>query len=77
MERLLVMSGVAFVAGYCAGRLVTDFMVQRLRLEKAMVEQTSGVLCDLCGWAMKFPDEPCRCELVKRLEETQKETIGD
>jgi Zn ribbon nucleic-acid-binding protein len=25
--------------------------------------QTKGVECDKCGWAMKFPDEPCRCEL--------------
>ena len=30
--------------------------------------QVSGELCDKCGWAMKFPNEPCRCELVEQLE---------
>ena len=29
----------------------------------AELEQVSGHLCPKCGWAMKFPDEPCRCEL--------------
>lgn len=27
------------------------------------IEQSTGELCTLCGWAMKFPDAPCRCEL--------------
>lgn len=31
--------------------------------------QTKGVECDKCGWAMKFPDEPCRCELEDKLKE--------
>jgi hypothetical protein len=31
----------------------------------AMARQVSGELCDKCGWAMKFPNEPCRCELVE------------
>jgi len=28
-----------------------------------MLKQVSGELCDKCGWAMRFPQEPCRCEL--------------
>lgn len=28
-----------------------------------MLKQVSGVLCDKCGWAMRFPQELCRCEL--------------
>lgn len=28
-------------------------------------DQTKGELCPKCGWAMKFPDEPCRCELER------------
>ena len=31
------------------------------------IEQVTGEICDRCGWAMKFPDEPCRCELEKEL----------
>jgi hypothetical protein len=30
--------------------------------------QTKGVECDKCGWAMKFPDEPCRCELQEKVK---------
>jgi hypothetical protein len=47
--------------------------VERLTQSLAMAEQVSGVLCDDCGWAMKFPDEPCRCEIVKQLEEARAE----
>lgn len=32
-------------------------------------DQTKGELCDKCGWAMKFPDEPCRCELERENAE--------
>lgn len=39
--------------------------VERLKQELAMAQQVSGELCDKCGWAMKFPGEPCRCELEK------------
>lgn len=28
-------------------------------------DQTKGELCEKCGWAMKFPKEPCRCELER------------
>lgn len=39
-------------------------------LEQKLLEetQTKGVECDKCGWAMKFPDEPCRCELVEKVK---------
>jgi hypothetical protein len=42
--------------------------VERLTQALAMAEQVSGVLCDDCGWAMKFPNEPCRCEVVKQRD---------
>ncbi len=31
------------------------------------LEQVSGELCPKCGWAMKFPGESCRCELVSAI----------
>lgn len=33
-----------------------------------LLKQVSGELCDKCGWAMRFPSEPCRCELVEMLQ---------
>jgi len=33
-----------------------------------MLKQVSGVLCDKCGWAMRFPQEPCRCELQQERD---------
>jgi hypothetical protein len=43
----------------------------RIRLPELFVkrvqDQIMGELCPLCGWAMKFPGEPCRCEIVKHL----------
>jgi hypothetical protein len=41
--------------------------VDRLQNELAVAIQVSGELCDKCGWAMKFPSEPCRCELLQAL----------
>lgn len=41
--------------------------VERLIQELAMALQVSGELCNNCGWAMKFPDELCRCELEKDI----------
>jgi hypothetical protein len=43
--------------------------VERLTNDLAMARQVSGELCEACGWAMKFPGEPCRCELVKWRDE--------
>jgi Zn ribbon nucleic-acid-binding protein len=40
------------------------------KLHQKLLEetQTKGVECDKCGWAMKFPDEPCRCELEEKVK---------
>ena len=43
--------------------------VERLTNALAMARQVSGELCEACGWAMKFPGEPCRCEMVKWRDE--------
>jgi hypothetical protein len=43
--------------------------VERLKNDLAMARQVSGELCEACGWAMKFPGEPCRCEMVKWCDE--------
>jgi hypothetical protein len=43
--------------------------VERLTNDLAMARQVSGELCEACGWAMKFPGEPCRCEMVKWRDE--------
>jgi hypothetical protein len=42
--------------------------VERLKNDLAMAVQVSGELCEKCGWAMKFPGEPCRCELLAEVE---------
>ena len=42
--------------------------VERLKNELAMAAQVSGELCEKCGWAMKFPEEPCRCELLAKAD---------
>ena len=42
--------------------------VERLKNDLAMARQVSGELCEACGWAMKFPGEPCRCELLAKVE---------
>jgi hypothetical protein len=39
--------------------------------ELAAVKQTIGELCESCGWAMRLPDEPCRCELERELAEAR------
>jgi hypothetical protein len=39
--------------------------IEELERENAGLKQISGELCELCGWAMKFPDQPCRCELER------------
>jgi Zn ribbon nucleic-acid-binding protein len=40
-------------------------------------EQISGELCDKCGWAMKFPNEPCRCELLEEIKKLKSEARCD
>jgi len=47
--------------------------VERLRDAHAMAVQVSGELCEKCGWAMKFPDEPCRCELLAEVMRLRRE----
>jgi hypothetical protein len=37
--------------------------VSELEDKLAQAEQVSGEYCEKCGWAMKFPGQPCRCEL--------------
>jgi sulfite reductase beta subunit-like hemoprotein len=41
--------------------------VEQLKQKLLETEQTKGLLCDKCGWSMKFPDESCRCELEEKL----------
>ena len=48
------------------GRLQQE--VERLRDAHAMAVQVSGELCEKCGWAMRFPGEKCRCELLAEVE---------
>jgi hypothetical protein len=43
--------------------------VEGLNNDLAMARQVSGELCQACGWAMKFPGEPCRCELLRWRDE--------
>jgi len=40
---------------------------KQLERELAAVKQIMGELCESCGWAMRLPDQPCRCELEREL----------
>jgi predicted RNase H-like nuclease (RuvC/YqgF family) len=40
---------------------------EKLERELAAANQIMGELCESCGWAMRFPDQPCRCELEAAL----------
>jgi hypothetical protein len=46
---------------------------KQLERELAAANQIMGELCESCGWAMRFPDQPCRCEIDRELVETQKQ----
>lgn len=39
----------------------------------ALVAQGAGEDCDKCGWRMRFPGEPCRCELDLEVERLRAE----
>jgi len=73
MNRELLLACLTFVAGVCVGWLVAYPKVRKARIDTAMLYQVSGELCDKCGWAMKFPDEPCRCELLSEVERLRSE----
>ena len=62
-------------AAFCYEKEIRNLkeQVDSLKLELRCSEQTKGELCNDCGWSMKFPDEPCRCELVKENEKLKKE----
>ena len=40
---------------------------KQLERELAAAKQIMGELCESCGWAMRLPDQPCRCELEREL----------
>jgi len=45
--------------------------VVRAENELAAAKQIMGELCESCGWAMRFPGQPCRCELERELAEAK------
>ena len=49
--------------------------VERLTNDLAMARQVSGELCEACGWAMKFPGEPCRCALLDEVERLKSDPL--
>lgn len=63
--------GQATVPGYmydslCAELTVKDAEITRLKAKIDEMDQVMGLVCQDCGWAMKFPDEPCQnCECAK------------
>ena len=46
---------------------------KQLERELAAANQIMGELCESCGWAMRFPDQPCRCKLERELAEALEE----
>ena len=49
--------------------------VEQLKQKLLEAEQTKGLLCDKCGWSMKFPDESCRCELEEQVEQLKQKLL--
>jgi len=49
---------------------------KQLERELAASKQIMGELCDSCGWAMRFPDQPCRCQLERELAEARDQLEG-
>jgi hypothetical protein len=49
---------------------------KQLERELAAANQIMGELCESCGWAMRFPDQPCRCELERDLAEARDQLAG-
>jgi hypothetical protein len=45
--------------------------INTLQRELAAAKQIMGELCESCGWAMRLPDQPCRCELERELAEAR------
>jgi len=57
------------------GGFTLDF-ARQLERELAAAKQIMGELCESCGWAMRFPDQPCRCELERELAEARDQLEG-
>jgi tmRNA-binding protein len=49
--------------------------IEQLKQKLLETEQTKGLLCDKCGWSMKFPDESCRCELEEQVEQLKQKLL--
>jgi hypothetical protein len=47
--------------------------IKVLQRELAAAKQIMGELCESCGWAMRLPDQPCRCELERELAEARQQ----
>ncbi len=60
--------GGCFIDAVCDDLRALLDEVERLKNELAMTQQVSGELCEKCGWAMRFPNELCRCELQSEVE---------
>jgi hypothetical protein len=54
--------------------VLADF-ARQLERELAAANQIMGELCESCGWAMRFPDQPCRCELEAALAAVKGEKL--
>ena len=66
-------SGKGWIAPQDVPTEVPATEAEQLREENALLKQTSALLCDKCGWAMKFPDEECaHCERYRLREENAK-----
>jgi len=51
--------------------LTAEKKIEQLERELAAANQIMGELCDSCGWAMRFPDQPCHCQLERELAEAR------
>lgn len=68
----MVLVSVSLLVGALGGWIIRGRQVKRWRMEYLMLNQVTGEYCEACGWAMKFPDAPCRCELDRRCEDLEK-----
>ena len=55
-ERAIYTGSPATADDHTAGLIA---LIEGMERERDMLVQTSAMLCDDCGWAMKFPDQGC------------------
>lgn len=68
--------GYVLFTDHAAAIADKDEEIARLKSKIDEMDQVQGLVCQDCGWAMKFPDEPCRnceCDRLRKVVEAGNE----